>query len=114
MTLCHRESALTDLVLQRTASGFARKSTISFGNVHASDPHVQSGTDVNAAKQKEAIAEGVRNNFLGRVVSFNTDTSRAVRCPVLPPATPTDIHMRAKLYTHRKLLIAVLNGPVMG
>ncbi|EIM89893.1 ClpP/crotonase [Stereum hirsutum FP-91666 SS1] len=49
------------------------------------------GTDV---KSREATAPTLRHNFLQRVAAANTETSHA-------------------LYTHSKILVAALNGPVI-
>ncbi|KAL5533314.1 hypothetical protein ACEPAF_5090 [Sanghuangporus sanghuang] len=53
------------------------------------------GTDIKAQIQDYGSLVTERDNFLGRVASPNTDCSRA-------------------LYMHSKILVAALNGPVMG
>ncbi|KAL5529047.1 hypothetical protein ACEPAG_5021 [Sanghuangporus baumii] len=71
------------------------------------------GTDIKAQIQDYDSLVTERDNFLGRVASPNTDCSRAVS--VLPSTSliksPYPI---SKLYTHSKILVAALNGPVMG
>ncbi|KAH7930824.1 ClpP crotonase [Leucogyrophana mollusca] len=52
------------------------------------------GTNVKARQEKE-VGPTVRDQLLARVVQANTDCTRA-------------------LYTHSKILVAALNGPVMG
>ncbi|EJD06026.1 ClpP/crotonase [Fomitiporia mediterranea MF3/22] len=53
-----------------------------------------SGTDVKTRNNNQEEMVTIRENFLGRVARPNTDCSRA-------------------LYTHSKILVAALNGPVM-
>ncbi|KAJ7343534.1 ClpP/crotonase-like domain-containing protein [Mycena albidolilacea] len=53
------------------------------------------GTDVRASTTTKGANAGLRDNFLQRVVHTTTDCGQA-------------------LYSHSKILVAALNGPVMG
>ncbi|KAF7363398.1 AA-permease domain-containing protein [Mycena sanguinolenta] len=52
------------------------------------------GTDVRASKTSREVDDNLRDNLLQRVVQTTTDCGQA-------------------LYTHSKILVAALNGPVM-